>query len=51
MKMQDGSEYQDMVRRLEIRKKKDDKEEADKIELVCVSQHVYIFLPNMYYLD
>lgn len=31
---QDGSEYQDMLRRLEIKKKKDDKEEADKIEKV-----------------
>ncbi|TYZ61198.1 hypothetical protein PybrP1_009890 [[Pythium] brassicae (nom. inval.)] len=28
----DGSEYQDMLRRLEIKKKKDDKEEADKAE-------------------
>uniref|UniRef100_K3X4E1 RWD domain-containing protein n=1 Tax=Globisporangium ultimum (strain ATCC 200006 / CBS 805.95 / DAOM BR144) TaxID=431595 RepID=K3X4E1_GLOUD len=28
----DGSEYQDMLRRLEIKKKKDDKDEADKLE-------------------
>ncbi|GAB9469192.1 hypothetical protein Gpo141_00006478 [Globisporangium polare] len=33
----DGSEYQDMLRRLEIKKKKDDKEEAVKNELAEAS--------------